>query len=131
MTPTRFDQLLQPRPGCWLRITFLSGLCAIGCAGPLPWKDAKQLAVEKERYGLTADQQASLQAAADEAAEFGRQNQLKKEQELVSFLEEQGMEIYEPDVAAFRERVQSMYLESEYANDWPEGLLDKINALGG
>jgi len=56
MTPTRFDQLLQPRPGCWLRITFLSGLCAIGCAGPLPWKDAKQLAVEKERYGLTADQ---------------------------------------------------------------------------
>lgn len=56
MTPTGFDQLLQPRTGRWLRIAFLTGLCAIGCAGPLPWKDAKQLAVEKERYGLTADQ---------------------------------------------------------------------------
>ena len=34
------------------------------------------------------------------------------------------------DVAAFRERVQTMYLDSEYAETWPEGLLEKINALG-
>lgn len=56
MTPTGCGRLRQPRSGRWLRIIFLSGLCAIGCAGPLPWKDAKQLAMEKERYGLTADQ---------------------------------------------------------------------------
>ncbi|MEQ3626964.1 MAG: TRAP transporter substrate-binding protein DctP [Celeribacter sp.] len=79
---------------------------------------------------LTEEQQQAVQAAADEAAEFGRQNQLAKEEELVSFLEEKGMKIYEPDLAAFRERVQSMYLESEYAADWPEGVLDQINALG-
>ena len=71
-----------------------------------------------------------MQAAADEASEYGRQNQLQKEEELVAFLEEQGMEIYEPDVAAFRDHVQSMYLDSEYAASWPDGLLDKINALG-
>ena len=45
-------------------------------------------------------------------------------------LEEQGLAVYEPDVAAFRERVQTMYLDSEYAETWPEGLLEKINALG-
>lgn len=43
---------------------------------------------------------------------------------------EQGMEIYEPDIAAFREQVQSMYLESEFATTWPEGVLEQINALG-
>ena len=41
-----------------------------------------------------------------------------------------GMAIYEPDTAAFRDQVQSMYLESEYAATWPEGVLEKINALG-
>ncbi len=40
------------------------------------------------------------------------------------------MEVYEPDTASFRNQVQSMYLESEYAKAWPAGVLDKINALG-
>jgi len=93
--------------------------------------DLNYLAISKAVFdGMTADQQAAVQAAADEASEYGRQNQLQKEEELVAFLEEQGMEIYEPDVAAFRDHVQSMYLDSEYAASWPDGLLDKINALG-
>jgi len=79
---------------------------------------------------LDADQQATLQAAADAAAEAGRQRQLELEEELVAFLEEQGMEIYEPDLAAFREQVQAMYLASEFAETWPEGVLEQINALG-
>ncbi|MEZ5666370.1 MAG: sialic acid TRAP transporter substrate-binding protein SiaP [Alphaproteobacteria bacterium] len=93
--------------------------------------DLNYLAISKAVWdGMTPEQQAIVQAAADEAAEFGRQNQLAKEAELVSFLEEQGLTVYEPDVAAFRDHVQQMYLESEYAETWPEGLLDKINALG-
>ena len=80
--------------------------------------------------GLTPEQQEKITAAAWAAADFGRENQLKKEDELVSFLEEQGLSIYEPDVAAFRDHVQKMYLESEYAETWPEGVLEKINALG-
>lgn len=80
--------------------------------------------------GLTADQQATVQAAADAAAESGRQIQLQKEAELGAFLKEQGLEIYEPDMAAFRSHVQSMYLNTDASADWPEGVLDKINALG-
>ena len=40
------------------------------------------------------------------------------------------MEIYEPDLAAFRNEVQSKYLESEFAGAWPDGVLEEINALG-
>lgn len=80
--------------------------------------------------GLTPDQQATVQSAADAAAESGRQNQLQKEADLVSFLKEKGLEIYEPDLAAFRTHVQSQYVGSEFAASWPEGVLEKINALG-
>jgi len=92
--------------------------------------DLNYIAMSKKAFDtLTPDQQATLQQAADDAAEYGRQNQLKKEEELVSFLTEKGLKIYEPDLDAFRTRVQKMYLESEYAKTWPAGLLDKINAL--
>jgi TRAP-type C4-dicarboxylate transport system substrate-binding protein len=93
--------------------------------------DLNYIAISAEVFNnMTAEQQAATQAAADDAAEFGRQNQLQKEAELVSFLEEKGLDVYEPDLAAFRNQVQSMYLESELAEDWPEGVLDSINALG-
>jgi len=94
--------------------------------------DLNYLAISKEVFdNLSPDQQAKLLTAADAAAEFGRQNQLKKEEELVSFLKEQGLSIYEPDLAAFRSHVQKAYVESDFAKDWPEGTLEKINALGG
>lgn len=80
--------------------------------------------------GLSADQQATVQAAAEAAAESGRQKQLEKEANLVSFLTEQGLEIYEPDLKAFREHVQGQYAGSELAASWPEGVLEKVNALG-
>ena len=48
----------------------------------------------------------------------------------MSFLEDKGLAVYEPDLAAFRDQVQSMYLKSEFAGSWPDGVLDKINALG-
>ena len=40
-----------------------------------------------------------------------------------------GLNIYEPDVAAFRTHVQEQYLASDLAKDWPEGVVDKIDAL--
>lgn len=93
--------------------------------------DLNYIALSKAAWdAMTPEQQATVQAAADAAAEFGRQNQLQKEAELVSFLEEQGLEIYEPDVAAFRTAVQAAYLGSDFAKDWPDGVLEKINALG-
>jgi TRAP-type transport system periplasmic protein len=93
--------------------------------------DLNYLAMSKEVFdGLTPEQQQALQDAADAAAEAGRQAQLAKEEELVSFLEGEGLDVYEPDRDAFRERVQQMYLESEYAETWPEGVLERINELG-
>ncbi len=79
---------------------------------------------------LTPEQQATVEKAAVDAAESGRQAQLKKEEELVAFLNENGVEVYEPDLKAFREHVQGQYVGSEFAAAWPEGLLATINALG-
>ena len=93
--------------------------------------DLNYVAFSKEVWdSLTPEQQEVVQQAAEDAAEAGRQAQLQLEDELVAFLEEQGMEIYEPDVAAFREHVQAQYVGSEFAAAWPEGVLEQINALG-
>ena len=78
---------------------------------------------------LTAQQQQTLEQAAIATAEFGRTNQLRLESELTSYLQQQGIRIYEPDLTAFRSRVQQAYQSSEYAANWPPGLLEKINAL--
>ncbi|MEX0348928.1 MAG: TRAP transporter substrate-binding protein DctP [Paracoccaceae bacterium] len=79
---------------------------------------------------LSPEQQAEVQAAADAAAESGRQKQLEKEDSLAAFLTENGLTIYEPDLTAFREHVQAQYVGSEFAESWPDGVLEKINALG-
>ena len=93
--------------------------------------DLNYIALSKATWdSMTPAQQAIVQAAADGAAELGRQRQLRLEDELVAFLNEQGMEIYEPDVAAFRNHVQSEYLDSEFVATWPAGVLEKVNALG-
>ncbi len=92
--------------------------------------DLNYLTVSKKVWdGLSPENQAKLQKAADDAAEFGRQNQLKKEEELVAGLKEKGLKIYEPDLEAFRTTVQKAYLDSEFSKAWPAGTLDAINAL--
>ena len=42
---------------------------------------------------------------------------------------EKGLDIYTPDVDAFRTHVQKMYLESDLAKAWPPGMVERINAL--
>jgi tripartite ATP-independent transporter DctP family solute receptor len=92
--------------------------------------DLNYLAFSKKVWDeLTPEQQATVQKAADDAAELGRQRQLKLEAELEQFFKDQGLKVYTPDIEAFRTHVQKAYLESEFAKDWPEGMVDKINAL--
>lgn len=79
--------------------------------------------------GLTASQQSAIQLAAKAAADYGRREQLRLEDSLTGFLGDEGLDIYEPDLDAFRQQVQARYRESDYARDWPPGLLEKINAL--
>ena len=89
------------------------------------------IALGEEVYqSLTPEQQEQITAAAEAAAQSGREKQLQLEEELGAFIEENGVEIYEPDVAAFREAVQAAYQESELSSDWPEGVLDRVNELG-
>jgi TRAP-type C4-dicarboxylate transport system substrate-binding protein len=92
--------------------------------------DLNYLAFSKKVWdGLTPEQQATVQKAADEAAESGRQKQLKLEAELEQFFKDQGLKVYTPDVEAFRTQVQKAYLESDFAKAWVPGMVDQINAL--
>ena len=93
--------------------------------------DLNYIALSLETWNaMTPEQQEIVQQAATDAATAGREAQLALEEELVGFLEEQGLAIYEPDVEAFRTAVQAAYLDSEFAQTWPEGVLDRINELG-
>ncbi len=79
--------------------------------------------------GLSAEQQELVREAAAAAIRFNNLNRIRQEAQLLAFFEEQGMTITTPDVDAFRSHVQQMYLESDYSSDWPEGLIDRINAV--
>ncbi|MDG1413772.1 MAG: C4-dicarboxylate ABC transporter, partial [Alphaproteobacteria bacterium] len=93
--------------------------------------DLNYIAFSKETWdSLTSDQQLTVQRAADAAAAYGRLKQLDKENSLADFIRSNGVEIYTPDLEAFRTHVQAQYVGSEVAATWPEGVLEKINALG-
>jgi TRAP-type C4-dicarboxylate transport system substrate-binding protein len=79
--------------------------------------------------GMSADQQAAFQTAADSALAWNTEQHLAREAELVEVFKGKGLEIYTPDVEAFRTHVQQVYLESDLAKSWPEGMVDRINAL--
>jgi tripartite ATP-independent transporter DctP family solute receptor len=78
---------------------------------------------------LTDEQKEKVEAAAEVAAKWNTEKRLEDEANLIAFFKEQGLTITEPDVDAFRRQVQQAYLESEFSKDWPEGLLDRINAV--
>lgn len=92
--------------------------------------DLNYIAISLKTWNkMTPEQQAKVQAAADAAAEYQRDTQMALEKELIGFLKDQGLDVYTPDVDAFRKHAQEMYLKSDLAKSWPEGLLEKINAL--
>jgi TRAP-type C4-dicarboxylate transport system substrate-binding protein len=87
-------------------------------------------AVSNETWNsLSAEQQETLETEVNKAVGWSTQKHLDREAELVQFFKDEGLNVYTPDVDAFREHAQQMYLESDFAADWPEGMLDKINAL--
>jgi len=54
---------------------------------------------------------------------------LKREAELADGFKKQGLELYTPDIAAFRTHAQKVYLASDEAKSWAPGILDKILAV--
>lgn len=89
------------------------------------------LAIGLETWeSVTPEQQEMLQTAVDEAIAESTQRHLDREDELVQFFRDEGLDVYEPDREAFRDYAQQRYLESEFAESWPEGMLDAINQIG-
>jgi TRAP-type C4-dicarboxylate transport system substrate-binding protein len=78
---------------------------------------------------MPSARQKAFQAAADKAINWSAAEHLKREAELAQTFKTQGLEVYAPDVKAFREYAQKLYLGSEQAKSWPQGMLEKINAL--
>lgn len=79
--------------------------------------------------GMSPEKQKSFQAAVDKALKWSTAEHLKREKELADEMKKAGLEINTPNVAAFRDHAQKVYLASDQAKDWPKGLLEKINAL--
>ncbi len=78
---------------------------------------------------MSAGQQQAFQAAIDKAVDESTRKHVEQEKELVAFFKAQGLQVYAPNVAAFRENAQKKYLASEFAKDWPKGMLERINAI--
>ena len=73
--------------------------------------------------------QKTFQAAVDKSMLWCVQEHVKREGELADTFKKAGLEIYTPDVNAFRAYAQKVYLASDEAKTWPPGMLEKINAL--
>jgi tripartite ATP-independent transporter DctP family solute receptor len=88
------------------------------------------LAVTRKAWSaMTPQKQAAFQAAAEKAIEWSTQQHLKQEAELAESFKTKGLDVYTPDLKAFREFAQKKYLASDLAKSWPAGMLDKINAI--
>ena len=88
------------------------------------------LVVSKTAWdAMSAEQQTAFQTAATAAIDMSQAAHLDREAALVQQFKDAGLNIYEPDVAAFRTHVQEQYMNSDLAKDWPEGVVDRINAL--
>lgn len=78
---------------------------------------------------LSPDQQRRIVSAAQESFAWSSAEYIKQEQELVAFFKSAGLDVYTPDLKAFRTYAQQQYLQSPLSKSWPPGMLDKINSL--
>ncbi len=78
---------------------------------------------------MSPARQKAFQAAADKAIAWSAAEHTKREAELAETFRKAGLDVYAPNVNAFREHAQKMYLASDDARNWPAGIVDKINAL--
>jgi TRAP-type transport system periplasmic protein len=79
--------------------------------------------------GMPPAKQKAFQASADKAIRWSASEHLKREAELADAFKKQGLDVYVPDVDAFRTYAQKVYMASDEAKEWPKGMLEKINAL--
>ncbi len=87
------------------------------------------LSVSKKAWdALGADKQAKLRSEVDKVFDANAVKYDAQEKDAIEFFKKEGKQVYAPDQSAFRAFAQKKYLE-KYANDWPKGALEKINAI--
>ena len=87
------------------------------------------LSVSKKAWAnLSAAQQAKFRAEADKIFDANAAKYDAQEKDAIEFFKQQGKQVYTPDQDAFRAFAQKKYLD-KYANDWPKGAIEKINAI--
>jgi TRAP-type C4-dicarboxylate transport system substrate-binding protein len=83
----------------------------------------------KTWQSMTPAKQRSFQAAADKAIAWSTAEHQKREAELADTFRKQGLDVYVPNLNAFRDNAQKVYLASDEAKAWPSGMLAQINAM--
>lgn len=83
----------------------------------------------KALAAMSPAQRQKVTAAAQAAAAYNNENRIKEEAQIVEFFKKEGLQVTTPDVDAFRKHVQAAYMNSDYAKEWPKGLLERINAV--
>jgi TRAP-type C4-dicarboxylate transport system substrate-binding protein len=87
------------------------------------------LTVSKKAWAeLKPAQQAKLRAEADKIFDASAAEYDSQEKEAIEYFKKEGKQVYTPDQDAFRKFAQKKYLD-KYANDWPKGAIEKINAI--
>ena len=78
---------------------------------------------------LTDTQKGWVMEAIEAARQSCDDQNLKTESEVQDFLKEQGLSIYEADVAAFADHVLETYLNDPISDSWDKDLLAEIQAM--
>jgi tripartite ATP-independent transporter DctP family solute receptor len=78
---------------------------------------------------MSPEQQKAFQDAADKAMKWSEEQHVAQEQTLLEEFKKAGLDIYAPDLEAFRKFAQEQYLASDLAKSWPAGVLEKVAAL--
>src|SRR5688572_24542199 len=84
------------------------------------------LSMSQKSWTALGAKQKNFQAAVDKAVAWSTNEHLKREAELADSFKKQGLDVYVPDIAAFRTHAQKVYLASDEAKSWPKGLLEKV-----
>jgi TRAP-type transport system periplasmic protein len=73
-------------------------------------------------------QQAKFRAEADKVFDANAAKYDAQANDAIEYFKKEGKKVYTPDQNAFRKFAQKRYLD-KYGSDWPNGALEKINAV--
>jgi len=91
---------------------------------------ANEFTISLETWNeMTPEQQETVQGCADNFQQAIDAETIRLEEELAADMAANGLDVYMPDNAAFREHVIGVYEASEYSADWPEGLVETIGGM--